>query len=266
MFSIGEFSVVTKLSVKTLRFYHEQGILVPDHVDEATSYRYYGERSIARAEAIKLLREMGFGIGEISEIFSGHHDDADLVPALEKKRDEIRAQIAQLGGALEKIEFGLETTARGERVRPSFTVAEKEVGDILFAGHRYKGKYQDIGKALGLVSAAMGRRICGPAMSLDYEGEYKEDDADIEAGFPVAKKLSSPDVDVRELKGGKAVTVTHRGPHETIGRSYELVFKHIHEKGYTTLVPCRVLYHKGPGTIFRGNPEKYVTEIQIFVE
>lgn len=266
MLSIGEFSVVTKLSVKALRFYHEQGILVPDRIDESTSYRYYSERSIARAEAIKLLREMGFGIGEIAEILSGHDDDADLAPALRKKREEIKAQMAQLGSALARIDFELKTAARDEKARPSLVIAEKEIGDVLFAGHRYKGRYQDIGRSLGLVGRAMGRCICGPAMSLDYEGEYKDDDADIEAGFPVTKKLQAPGIDVHELKGGKAVTVTHRGPYQTIGRSYQLVFKHIHEKGFAALSPCRVLYHKAPGVIFPGNPRKYVTEIQIFVK
>ena len=119
MLSIGEFSVVTKLSVKTLRFYHEQGILVPDHIDESTSYRYYSERSIARAEAIRLLREMGFGIGEIAELLSGHEDDADLAPALRRKREEIKTQIARLGDALAKIDFGLKTAAQDERHDPA---------------------------------------------------------------------------------------------------------------------------------------------------
>lgn len=265
MLSIGEFSVVTKLSVKTLRFYHEQGILVPDYIDDSTSYRYYGERSIARAEAVRSLREMGFGIGEIAEIFAGHHDDAALVPALRKKREGTQAQIAQLVTALEKIDFALKTAMRDEEARPSFAVEEKQVADILFAGHRYKGKYQDIGTSLGLVGGAMGRCICGPAMSLDYEGEYKDDQADIEAGFPVATKVAAPCIDVRELKGGKAVTITHRGPYETIGRSYELLFGHIHDKGYAMLSPCRVLYHNAPGVIFPGDPKKYVAEIQIFV-
>lgn len=265
MLSIGEFSVVTKLSVKTLRFYHEQGILVPDRIDESNSYRYYSERSIARAETVRLLRAMGFGIGEIADILSSHDDDADLAPALQKKREEIKAQIAQLGGALEKIDLELNTAAREAEARLSLAVEEKEVGEILFAGHRYRGKYQDLGKSLGLVGGAMGQCINGPAMSLDYDGEYKDDDADIEAGFPVTQKLAAPCIHVRELKGGRAVTLTHRGRYETIGRSYALVFQHIHDKGYATRSPCRVLYHKGPGVIFPGDPQRYVTEIQIFV-
>ncbi|MEX2120445.1 MAG: MerR family DNA-binding transcriptional regulator [Pirellulales bacterium] len=39
-FSIGEFSKITGLTVKTLRFYHEQGLLVPSCVGEETGYRY----------------------------------------------------------------------------------------------------------------------------------------------------------------------------------------------------------------------------------
>jgi len=43
MFSIGEFSKITGWTVKTLRFYHEQGVLAPSYIDEETGYRYYDE-------------------------------------------------------------------------------------------------------------------------------------------------------------------------------------------------------------------------------
>jgi DNA-binding transcriptional MerR regulator len=52
MFTIGEFSIITKLSVKTLRYYHEQGLLEPDYVDQETSYRYYRESSIDKARPL----------------------------------------------------------------------------------------------------------------------------------------------------------------------------------------------------------------------
>ena len=39
MFSIGEFSKITGLTVKTLRFYHEQGVLKPSCIDDQTGYR-----------------------------------------------------------------------------------------------------------------------------------------------------------------------------------------------------------------------------------
>lgn len=46
MFSIGEFSKISGLSIKALRLYHEQGILVPEIVDQDTSYRYYDYQSV----------------------------------------------------------------------------------------------------------------------------------------------------------------------------------------------------------------------------
>lgn len=55
MLSIGEFSRATGLTVKTLRFYHEQGILVPSQVDSGSGYRFYAELHRSRLGAIGLL-------------------------------------------------------------------------------------------------------------------------------------------------------------------------------------------------------------------
>ncbi len=57
MFSIGEFSKVTGLTVKTLRFYHEQGLLDPTHIDPETGYRYYGPAKVETARVIAASAE-----------------------------------------------------------------------------------------------------------------------------------------------------------------------------------------------------------------
>ncbi len=58
----------------------------------------------------------------------------------------------------------------------------------------------------------------------------------------------------------------HRGPYDGIGRSYEKIFAHINENGQKALVPSREIYLKGPGMIFKGNPKRYLTEIQVMLE
>ena len=58
LFSIGEFSRVTGLTVKALRFYHEEEVLVPAEVDGVTGYRYYADRQVETARAVKFLREL----------------------------------------------------------------------------------------------------------------------------------------------------------------------------------------------------------------
>ncbi len=71
---------------------------------------------------------------------------------------------------------------------------------------------------------------------------------------------------MRELPGGRFVCLLHRGPYEELGRSYRKVFESIEAKGLKPAVPSREVYLKGPGMIFRGNPKKYLTEIQVPVE
>ena len=103
-------------------------------------------------------------------------------------------------------------------------------------------------------------------MTLYYDGEYKEDDADFEPCFPVRKGLNENGISVRELKGGKCVPLIHQGPYDTLGDSYKKIFAYINEKSYKIKLPHREVYIKAPGWIFKGNPKNYLTELQIMIE
>jgi DNA-binding transcriptional MerR regulator len=265
MLTIGEFSVITKLSVKTLRYYHEQGLLVPDYIDEESSYRYYRKSSVDKAAAISLLRDLDFTVNDISGILRNYSEDSDICSILAEQKDNISSRIVRYREAMEKIELIITTTKEYNMKEENRTILEKQIDDIIFAGYRFKGKYSDVGNAFRTTGKAAGRFISGSAMSLYYDSEYRENDADIEGGFPVSKKFSKPGIDVRVLKGGRAVTIKHYGPYETLGNSYTELFSYINEKKYSTLVPSREIYLKGPGMIFRGNPEKYITEIQLLI-
>jgi effector-binding domain-containing protein len=71
---------------------------------------------------------------------------------------------------------------------------------------------------------------------------------------------------VYELPGGRCLSLMHLGPYEELRRSYEQIFKYAKEQSVKYLVPSREVYHKGPGMIFRGNPQKYLTEIQLMID
>lgn len=103
-------------------------------------------------------------------------------------------------------------------------------------------------------------------MTLFYDGEYKENDADYEACFPIRKGSDKESISVRELKGGKAVSLIHKGPYDNPGDSYKKLYAYINEKNYEIIIPTREIYLKGPGMIFRGNPKNYLTEIFILVK
>jgi effector-binding domain-containing protein len=103
-------------------------------------------------------------------------------------------------------------------------------------------------------------------LNLYYDGEYREDDADLEACIPLRKRVEAEGISVRELPGGPCVALLHKGPWEELGRSYSKILEYVQAKGYKTRLPTREVYLKGPGMIFRGNPKKYLTEIQILIE
>jgi DNA-binding transcriptional MerR regulator/effector-binding domain-containing protein len=265
-FSIGEFSRITALSIKSLRLYHEKGILVPAQVDEFTNYRYYDESNYEAARSINILKRYGFSLAEIKEVMDSCEEESDIFEFLEKKLASVQKQIQQY----KEISHEIEVTIMAERERNmnpklNFEIEEKELSTILIAGYRMKGKYSEIGEGFGVLGKAMGRHINGKAMMLCYDEEFKEN-ADFEACFPVRKGESKDKVAVRELPGGKCVSLIHKGPYDTIGESYKKAFAYVNEKKYKSLIPSREVYIKGPGMIFRGNPNNYITEIQILVE
>ena len=65
MYKIGELSKLTKIPVKTLRFYDNEGILSPDKIDEFTGYRYYSASKISDCYRILAFKELGFTLEKI---------------------------------------------------------------------------------------------------------------------------------------------------------------------------------------------------------
>src|SRR3954463_4237158 len=86
MFSIGEFSTITGITVRTLRFYHELGLLVPAAIDPATNYRTYDERNLETAKVIAALRGLEFSLEQIREILAECRDDQDALGQLERQQ------------------------------------------------------------------------------------------------------------------------------------------------------------------------------------
>ena len=69
MYKIGELSKLSKIPVKTLRYYDSEGILTPDYIDDFTGYRYYDAAKLSDCYRIIALKELGFSLNEIKEVF-----------------------------------------------------------------------------------------------------------------------------------------------------------------------------------------------------
>jgi DNA-binding transcriptional MerR regulator len=264
---IGEFSRVTRLTVKTIRLYHEEGLLPPAKVG-ASGYRYYDDVSVERARIIVELRKLDFSLAEIREILAAGEDEGDILGHLERQLGSVEKKLE----TYREVRRALSNIIASEKEailksKESFEVGEKNLEPQWIAGIRTKGRYAECGKLFGKLGRSMGRWIRGKPFNLYYDGEHKEEDADFESCFPVRQGARGGDgVSIRELPGARCASLLHRGPYDELGRSYQKVFQYLERKGLKAGLPCREVYLKGPGMIFRGNPRKYLTEIQVPVE
>src|SRR5687768_6318876 len=86
--AIGDFAAATQLSLKVLRLYAEQHLLVPARVDAATGYRYYRSDQVAKGRLIRTLREMGLSLADIASVIAASDVAARrLLDALAKEQD-----------------------------------------------------------------------------------------------------------------------------------------------------------------------------------
>lgn len=146
-----------------------------------------------------------------------------------------------------------------------YEVVIKEVPALLVAAIRMKGKYSDCGEAFARIGKALGRYLLAPPLCLYYDREYRENDADFEPCIPIERRRDPVpgDIAIRELPGGRFVTLVHRGAYDSQGPSYDRILDYIEERGLDIgPPPTRAVFLKGPGRIFQGNPKDYLTEIQ----
>jgi DNA-binding transcriptional MerR regulator len=105
--TIGDFSRASHLSVKTLRHYHEVGLLEPSAVDPDNGYRYYSEDQIPVAQVIRRLRALQMPVAEVRSVLAAPDSDArnrlivEHLDRLESELAQTRAAVGELRHLLE---------------------------------------------------------------------------------------------------------------------------------------------------------------------
>ena len=104
LLSIGEFATVTHLSVKTLRRYHEDGLLEPDQVDPHSGYRYYSTDQVPTAQVIRRFRDLDMPVREIARLLAADVDErATLITDHLARLQQRLAATTEAVGALQRL-------------------------------------------------------------------------------------------------------------------------------------------------------------------
>jgi DNA-binding transcriptional MerR regulator len=112
--SIGDFSRMTQLSVKTLRHYHEVGLLEPDRVDPLTGYRYYAHSQVPTAQVVRRLRELGMPIADVRAVLASA--PADRKALISGHLTRLEDQLAATRSAVESLRAILERPVAASRI------------------------------------------------------------------------------------------------------------------------------------------------------
>ena len=117
---IKEFSRFTGVSVRTLHYYDEIGLLKPAQVDRATGYRYYDEHSLLRMQEILFYRELDFSLKSIEKILSSPNYDKTQALKEQKKLLILKKE------RLERLISAIDGAMKGENVMNAFDNTEFE--------------------------------------------------------------------------------------------------------------------------------------------
>ncbi len=263
MYKIGEFSRMTMLTVKALRYYDEIGLLVPAQIDSVSGYRLYDQGNFERALLIHLFKRHGFSIQELLEVIPAVEDESDTAAFLIEKHHMLTRQMAQLKRKQEALMNEAKRLKEGYMNHTTESILVKQIPEITIASIRYKGRYDQMGDYIGKLFKAVGGNGNGAPFALYYDGEFQEDQADIEVAVPVKKPVNKDGVTTRTLPAVKVVSLCHVGAYHTLSHSYKQLTDYIAIENLETALPSREHYLKGPGMLLKGNEDKYRTELQI---
>ncbi len=117
---IKEFAEATGVSVRTLHYYDEIGLLTPAFVDHTTGYRYYDENSLLRMQEILFYRELDFSLKSIGDILSSPNYDKNK--ALKEQKHLLTLKKERL----ERLISAIDGATKGENIMKAFDNREFE--------------------------------------------------------------------------------------------------------------------------------------------
>ena len=256
MLTIGEFSRLTHLSVRTLRRYHEATLLEPAVVDEATGYRYYGVDQIPTAQVIHRLRELDVPLSDVQRILRTPDPGvraalvADHLQRLEDVLDRTRAAVVSLRRLLRPDPAPIEVELRAE---PARTVAAVEavVGgrdvEAWFAG------------AMAELESAVGGAATGPPGGCYDNALFELERGHALVYLPTAAPPRTGRVHPVVLPAVELAVTTHVGEHDGVEVTYGALGTWVVENAMSVAGPVREVYAVGPRDV--SDPAAWRTEI-----
>ena len=265
---IKEFSLLCGVTVKTLRHYEKIGLIRPSEVDEWTGYRYYNVSQMQNMANIRTLKEIGFSLEEIYDLF----ESGIMKPTIKSLEQKIRSTEHELAMLQRRNQTLRAMIDSQNKIRNMENISIQSLPEIIVASHREVIKsYSELGRlcyeVIGPEMARLGCKCPEPGYCYTIEhNEYRPENIDIEYCEQVEEMgADSGLIQFKKIPAvPKAVCMKHYGPYEKLYDSYVEIFKYIDKQGFKIIGQPRANYIDGIWN--QEDPEKWLTVIQVPVE
>lgn len=247
MYKIGELSRLCRIPVKTLRYYDNEGVLVPDEIDHFTGYRYYSAARIADCNRIISLKELGFSLEEIKKHLHASTDE-DIFALVDAKCAEIEEKSKELSLQLKKLNHIRKSLSEGERTMFPMAIRSGDTIRVAYQRKMYVTKVE-AEATLAQMKETLPKQLIGArTVIVNYEMEYREKDLDlaicVEITGGLAKSLGYEEKTLT-FSGELATLVCKR---EQLDDGYQSMLSQIHEIDYQIIGASYEIYYED-GTV-----------------
>lgn len=280
--SIGEFSKLCGVTVKTLRHYEKTGLLKPEEVDQWSGYRYYTVSQMQVMMRIRALKDLGLSLDEIYEL-SWETGDGNCTMFFEPdpemlrgKLAECESELARLGRRKEALQKMLDSRKKKEEMEKFYTTSLPE---ITVASYRAEvdGWTSLMGLCPEVIGPEMAKAGCtcpepGYCYIIDHDEEHKEAGKDLEYCEQIDRiPEGAQAVDANTSHGvlrfrtvaavPKAVCMKVYGPYDRLPEGYAEIYAYIEQNGLEIAGEARCSFVDGIWNT--EDPEKWMSVIQI---
>lgn len=259
---IGMFSRASSLSIKTLRAYHESGILVPAQVDTFTGYRSYTADQLADAAIVRRLRSLDLPLEQVREVVRAR--DPELTRRiLERHAVAMQSRLADTQRIVAELQSGVAPVTH----TPVHTRVEEAMHTLRMGGAITEAELGSwIADAHGRLVAFLARSGVHATGSFGalYDPQIEQDGVEnMELFVPVAEPPYVPDaethISVGELPRSTVAVLVHVGAYDSMPDTYQALGAWIARNAQSAGERIREWYVVGPADVDR--PELYRTEI-----
>ena len=181
MLKIGDFSKLSRVSIRMLRHYDDIGLLKPAEIDEFTGYRYYHEEQLFVIGRITALKDMGFALADIIKMLEAYDDKNKLDDFFSRKQKELAEDVKQTEYKLMLLDSARKRLRKEQTMK--FDVNVKTIPERYAA--TIQGvipKYADEGMLWGMLGESRTPLVPADpclAAAVFLDREYKEENVEV---------------------------------------------------------------------------------------